>query len=362
MGPASSPVLVAASTVWLRLVAGAGAGEEGSADVAACSCASDGLTMRCQTPNIDFSWLKGSGTWTSIALAILTYWLNTLRDNYTSSQEVTGLPKLKGTHKRTSIALFYYVSFDGLIPQSYPLLDHRKLTRYCGNRRCKAFRAKAEADTQSAAADIPSSQSDANPDDKAAATTAAADSSQQTQLEAALTPQQPPESGRDATPVPADPAALARSVHAASRGNARTEGTMPGASDRPRSTTHKRHQDEECDTEQLPMRPMPARIQQSRAPSGYASQQADKQIAAVVQPATPGPIDFPTGSASPAELSSDRAFLAAQSSDRLSPAAKKCSQAARGGNETLFNAMGGEAQILLSLTSLKFWWQKKVTS
>ena len=99
MGPASSPVLVAASTVWLRLVAGAGAGEEGSADVAACSCASDGLTMRCQTPNIDFSWLKGSGTWTSIALAILTYWLNTLRDNYTSSQEVTGLPKLKGEWK-----------------------------------------------------------------------------------------------------------------------------------------------------------------------------------------------------------------------------------------------------------------------
>jgi len=39
--------------------------------------------------------------------------------------------------------------------------------------------------------------------------------------------------------------------------------------------------------------------------------------------------------------------------------AKKCSQAARGGNETLFHAMGGEAQILLSLTSMKFWWQKK---
>ena len=192
--------------------------------------------------------------------------------------------------------------------------------RYCGNRRCKACRAKAEADRQSAAADIPSSQSDAIPDDKAAATTAAADNSQQTQLEAALTPQQPPESGRDATPVPADPAALARSVHAASRGNARTEGTMPGASDRPRSTTRKRHQEEESDTEQLPMRPMPARIQQSRAPSGYASQQADKQIAAVVQPVAPGPIDFPPGSASPAELSSDRAFLAAQSLDRLSPA------------------------------------------
>ena len=192
--------------------------------------------------------------------------------------------------------------------------------RCCRNRRCKACRAKAEADKQSAPADIPSSQSDVIPDDKAAATTAAADSSQQAQLEAALTPQQPPEPGSDATPTPGDPAAVARSVHAASRANARTEGMAPGASDRTRSTTGKRRREEESDAEQLPMRPMPAEIQQRRAHIGHASQQADKQIAAVAQPAAPDPVDFPTGSASPAELSSDRASLAPQSSDRLSPA------------------------------------------
>ncbi len=193
----------------------------------------------------------------------------------------------------------------------------------CSNRRCKACRAKAEADKQSPAAApaaTPCSLSEAIPDDNAAATIRAADSNQQAQLEAATIPQQPPKSGRNATPTAADPAASSRSVHAASRANARTEGTTPGASDRPRSTTRKRHREEESETEQLPIRPMPARIQQRRAPSGHASQQADKQVAAVAEPAGPVPIELLTGSASPAELSSDRASLAAQSSDRLSPA------------------------------------------
>ena len=196
----------------------------------------------------------------------------------------------------------------------------RPVRRCCRNRRCKACRAKAEADKQSAPADTPSSQSDAIPDDKAAVTTAAADSIQPAQLEAALTPQQPPEPGRGATPTPADPAANARGVCAASRGDARTERMTPSASDRLRSTTRKRHHEEESDTEQLPMRPMPAKVQQSTAQTGNASQQADKQIAAVAQPAAQLPVDFPTGSASPAESPSDRASLAAQSSDGLSPA------------------------------------------
>jgi len=101
MGSASSPVLTAASAVWLRLAAVVGATEDGSADVAACSCASDGLTMRCQTLNIDFSWLKGSGTWTTIALAMMTFWLNTLRDTCISKQEVNGhLPSLKVNRKQ----------------------------------------------------------------------------------------------------------------------------------------------------------------------------------------------------------------------------------------------------------------------
>ena len=190
----------------------------------------------------------------------------------------------------------------------------------CRNRRCKACRAKAEADKQSTPADTPSSHSDAIPDDKAAATTTATDSSHQAQLGAALTPQQPPKPGRDAEATPADPAAIGRSVRAASRANDSTEGTTPGASGRPRSTTRKRHREEESDTEQLPMRPMPARLQQRSAPAGHASQQADNQTAAVAQPAGPVSVDLPTGSAAPAEVSSDRATLAAQSSDGLSPA------------------------------------------
>ena len=32
----------------------------------------------------------------------------------------------------------------------------------------------------------------------------------------------------------------------------------------------------------------------------------------------------------------------------------KCNQAARGGKDTLFHDIGGEAQILLSVTSVKF--------
>ena len=179
----------------------------------------------------------------------------------------------------------------------------------CRNRRCKACRAKAEADKQSTPADTSSSHSDAIPGDKLAAITTASDSSHQAQ--------QPPKPGRYAEATPADPAAIGRSVRAASRANASTEGTTPGASDRPRSTTRKRHREEESDTEQLPMRPMPARIQQR---NGHASQQADNQTAAVAQPAGPVPVDLPTGSAAPAEVSSDRATLAAQSSDGLSPA------------------------------------------
>ncbi|KAA6422185.1 MAG: hypothetical protein FRX49_07936 [Trebouxia sp. A1-2] len=153
----------------------------------------------------------------------------------------------------------------------------QSVRRCCRNRRCKACRAKAEADKQSAPADTPSSFSDAIPDDKVAATTAATNSSHQAQREAALTPQQHPKAGRDATPTPADPAANARSVPAASRAKSRTESTTPGASDRPRSTTRKRRREEDSDTEQLPMRPMPARIHQRGAQHDTAHQAPSRQ-------------------------------------------------------------------------------------